>query len=223
MGICVRLGYNATECRTLLPQTKEHKKELVKSENRLSISTLRALRKRGLYLQYWMPKLPTMLIATKDCVKGSFACDRRSLLPDQQYYTLRSSISGAAQLGNLAQPHYSPNLALAESFLFPTIKTTLRSHHFEGNVAIRTSLMTALKVVSVEAFHGAEPCPRNLLISKHWWSQNISNCILNTCSFTTRLARHHEHTMYQVCSEIYNSAQRWLPSFQSKETEHTVH
>ncbi|PNF20262.1 hypothetical protein B7P43_G15437 [Cryptotermes secundus] len=58
-------------------------------------------------------------------------------------------------MATLPQPPYSPDLAPANFFLFPRIKTALKGRHFESIQAIQAAVTTALNEVPVEAFEGA--------------------------------------------------------------------
>ena len=58
-------------------------------------------------------------------------------------------------LVTLPQPAYSPDLAPADFFLFPRIKTALKGHHFDVIEAIQAAVATSLNEVPVEAFQGA--------------------------------------------------------------------
>jgi hypothetical protein len=55
----------------------------------------------------------------------------------------------------LPQPPYSPDLAPADIFLFPRVKTALKGCRFESIQAIQAAVTTALNEVPVEAFEGA--------------------------------------------------------------------
>ena len=44
----------------------------------------------------------------------------------------------------LPQPPYSPDLAPADFFLFPKLKSTLKGHHFESTEAIKTNSLAHL-------------------------------------------------------------------------------
>jgi hypothetical protein len=58
-------------------------------------------------------------------------------------------------VATLPQPPYSPDLAPADFFLFPRIKTALKGRHFESIPAIQAAVTTALNEVPVEDFEGA--------------------------------------------------------------------
>lgn len=58
-------------------------------------------------------------------------------------------------VATLPQPPYSPDLAPADFFLFPRIKTTLKGRRFDSIDAIQAAVTTALKEVPVEAFERA--------------------------------------------------------------------
>jgi hypothetical protein len=58
-------------------------------------------------------------------------------------------------VATLPQPPYSPDLAPADFFLFPRIKTALKGRCFESIPSIQAAVTTALNEVPVEAFEGA--------------------------------------------------------------------
>ena len=55
----------------------------------------------------------------------------------------------------LSQPSYSPDLAPADFFLFPRIKTTLKQTRFGTIRVIQTAVTKALNEVPVDAFQDA--------------------------------------------------------------------
>jgi transposase len=52
----------------------------------------------------------------------------------------------------LPQPPYSPDLAPADFFLFPKLKTTLKGHRFESIEVIKTNLLAKLRSIPTKAF-----------------------------------------------------------------------
>lgn len=55
----------------------------------------------------------------------------------------------------IPQPPYSPDLAPADFFLFPKVKTALKGRHYGTLDAVKAACTRALKDVSVTDFHGA--------------------------------------------------------------------
>jgi transposase len=63
----------------------------------------------------------------------------------------------------LPQPPYSPDLAPADFFLFPKLKSTLKGRRFESIEAIKTNSLAHLRSIPKTAF---QECFRTL--KKHW-------------------------------------------------------
>jgi transposase len=63
----------------------------------------------------------------------------------------------------LPQPPYSPDLAPADFFLFPKLKSTLKGRLFESIEAIKTNSLAHLRSISKTAF---QECFRTL--KKRW-------------------------------------------------------
>jgi hypothetical protein len=63
----------------------------------------------------------------------------------------------------LPQPPYSPDLALADFFLFPKLKSMLKGHRFESIEAIKTNSLAHLCSIPKTAF---QECFRTL--KKRW-------------------------------------------------------
>jgi transposase len=63
----------------------------------------------------------------------------------------------------LPQPPYSPDLAPADFFLFPKLKSTLKGRHFESIEAIKTNSLAHLHSIPKTAF---QECFRTL--KKRW-------------------------------------------------------
>ena len=63
----------------------------------------------------------------------------------------------------LPQPPYSPDLAPADFFLFPKLKSTLKDRHFESVEAIKTNSLAHLRSIPKKAF---QECFRTL--KKRW-------------------------------------------------------
>jgi transposase len=63
----------------------------------------------------------------------------------------------------LPQPPYSPDLAPADFFLFPKLKSTLKGCRFESIEAIKTNLLAHLRSIPETAF---QECFRTL--KKRW-------------------------------------------------------
>jgi transposase len=69
----------------------------------------------------------------------------------------------------LPQPPYSPDLAPAEFFLFPTLKSTLKGRRFESTEAIKTNSLAHLCSIPKTAF---QECFRTM---KKRWQQCIQS------------------------------------------------
>jgi hypothetical protein len=52
----------------------------------------------------------------------------------------------------ISHPHYSPDLAPADSFLFPTAKTALKGKRFQDVEDIKKNVTAELNAVILEAF-----------------------------------------------------------------------
>jgi transposase len=63
----------------------------------------------------------------------------------------------------LPQPPYSPDLAPADFFLFPKLKSTLKGRRFESTEAIKTNSLAHLRSIPKTAF---QECFRTL--KKRW-------------------------------------------------------
>jgi len=63
----------------------------------------------------------------------------------------------------LPQPPYSPDLAPADFFLFPKLKSTLKGRRFESTEAMKTNSLAHLCSIPKKAFR---ECFRTL--KKHW-------------------------------------------------------
>ena len=63
----------------------------------------------------------------------------------------------------LPQPPYSPDLAPADFFLFPKLKSTPKGRHFESIEAMKTNLLAHLRSIPKTAF---QECFRTL--KKRW-------------------------------------------------------
>jgi len=63
----------------------------------------------------------------------------------------------------LPQPPYSPDLAPADFFLFPKLKSTLKGRRFESIEVIKSNLLTHLRSIPKTDF---QECFRTL--KKHW-------------------------------------------------------
>ena len=70
-------------------------------------------------------------------------------------------------LATLPQPSYSPDLAPADFFLFPRIKTALKGTRFGTTEAIQTAVTKALNEAPVYAFHDAY----------HAWKSRWQKCV----------------------------------------------
>jgi hypothetical protein len=69
----------------------------------------------------------------------------------------------------LPQPPYSPDLAPADFFLFPKLKSTLKGRRFESIEAIKTNLLAHLRSIPKTAF---QECFRSL---KKGWQRCIQS------------------------------------------------
>jgi hypothetical protein len=69
----------------------------------------------------------------------------------------------------LPEPSYSPDLAPADFFLFPKLKSTLKGRHFESTETIKTNSLAHLRSISKTAF---QECFRTL---KKRWQRCIQN------------------------------------------------
>jgi hypothetical protein len=69
----------------------------------------------------------------------------------------------------LPQPTYSPDLAPADFFLFPKLKSTLKGSHFESMEVIKTNSLAHLHIIPKTAF---QECFRTL---KKRWQQCIQS------------------------------------------------
>lgn len=67
----------------------------------------------------------------------------------------------------LPQPPYSPDLAPADFFLFPKLKSTLKGHHFGTVKNVQAAVTNALKKVTVQDFQA----------SFHAWQNRWHRCI----------------------------------------------
>jgi hypothetical protein len=54
----------------------------------------------------------------------------------------------------ISHPSYSPDLAPAEFFLFPTVKTALKGKRFQDVEDIKKNVTAELNAVPLEAFAG---------------------------------------------------------------------
>jgi transposase len=59
------------------------------------------------------------------------------------------------QTSVVPHPPYSPDLAPADSFLFPKLKTTLKGYHFQTIEDIQEKAISELRTITESAFHEA--------------------------------------------------------------------
>jgi len=69
----------------------------------------------------------------------------------------------------IPQPPYSPDLAPADFFLFPKLKSTLKGRRFESIEAIKTNLLAHLRRIPKKAF---QECFRTLKKCWQWCIQS---------------------------------------------------
>jgi len=64
-------------------------------------------------------------------------------------------LSGKRQTSVVPHPPYSPDLASADFFLFPTLKTTLKGRRFQTIEEIQQNVIRELRAITESAFQEA--------------------------------------------------------------------
>jgi hypothetical protein len=76
---------------------------------------------------------------------------QRDNAPSHSWFLVRDFLAKHATTV-LPQPLYSPDLAPADFFLFPKLKSTLKGRHFESIEAIKTNSLAHLRSIPKTAF-----------------------------------------------------------------------